>query len=37
MIGGWLTSGWLDVGLIAAWFLVVLAIGARVWRRGGGE
>jgi hypothetical protein len=25
---GWLTSGWLDVALTAAWFLLVFAVGA---------
>jgi hypothetical protein len=37
MIAGWLTSGWLDVALVAAWFLVVLVVGAGVWGRGDGE
>lgn len=37
MIAAWLTAGWLDVGLVAAWFFVVFAIGARIWTRGGDE
>lgn len=36
-VGDWLRSGWLDLALTAAWFVLVSAIGVRVWRRGSGE
>lgn len=36
-LGSWLTSGWIDVLLTVAWFVFVVAVGARVWRRPGGE
>ena len=36
-VATWLTSGWIDFGAIAAWMLVVLAIGRRAWRRSGRE
>jgi hypothetical protein len=29
----WLTSGWIDFGVIAAWMLAVALIGGRAWRR----
>ena len=30
----WLTSGWIDFGMIVAWMLLVVAVGLRVWRSG---
>ena len=31
----WLTSGWIDFGVIVAWMLAVLLVGRRAWRRSG--
>lgn len=35
MSANWLTSGWIDVVLTPAWFLLVIGIGVRVWERSG--
>jgi hypothetical protein len=33
----WLTSGWIDVALTAAWSLLVFAVATWVWRRPSGD
>jgi hypothetical protein len=36
-LASWLTSGWIDVALTAAWFLLVFAVATWVWRRPSGD
>lgn len=32
----WITSGWIDVAMIAGWMVFVALVGRRVWRHGAG-